>query len=299
MLAAATEEDGGRDAKLSSLLLLSPGKEYWAGRLAAQARRDSESPRPAPGRHKSRLNNNRNNALGEETDASSSPLGDAVTLSPVGGSTGSNSNDDAPSPGVRRRPQMEDIAAAPGDSPAAGRKKGYFSFTVGKRGTPLSPSGSTASSSVWSTQAFTSPRGAAGGGGGGATSSPRGGKGRVDLSPWRPAPQKGEAWSPSSPLSSASASLSPAKGGQWRRAISPGGAPRFGSAAAIAASLQAAKRDGGALYPAPSPAGGGGGRDFSTASSSRFSPGKESVGVGSEARSWSASPPRNKVRLPP
>eukprot|EP00903_Cladosiphon_okamuranus_P013008 g12137.t1 len=282
---AAVEGDSGRDAKLSSLLLLSPGKEYWTGRLAAESRRDAESPRAAPGRCLSRLNNNDDDALGiDGTDLSSTPTSPAIVTEP---------NDDksrGPSTG-RRQPQQGDTAEAPpGGSPPG---KEYLSFTVGKRGAPLSPSGSTASSSVWSTQAFTSP--GCGGRGGGGMASLGGGNGRADLSPWRSSLPKGEAWSPPSPRS-ASSSLSPARGEQWLRGFSPGEAPRPGSTAAVAAFLRAARRDGGALPPSPS-LGGDGGRGCDSASSARFSPGKGSLGVGVEGRSRSASPPRRKEAL--
>eukprot|EP00752_Nemacystus_decipiens_P007655 g6843.t1 len=307
------EGDDERDAKLSSLLLLSPGKEYWAGRLADQGRRDSESPRaPAaaaaattaagPGRNKHRLTVS-TALVGEDEEARNSPTltrpGEAagVASSPVRRKTAPDSNT-APSPTWRRDHQQqqhrEEASAAPGSGWSAGKKKDYLSFTAGKRGAPLSPGGSIAGSSVWSTQALTSPGGGVTSLGGGVG----GGKGRVDLSPWRSL-RKGEAWSPSSPSSS---SLSPARG-QRRRGFSPAGTlggggssgARFGSAAAIAASLQAAKRDSGASSASLSPAGGGGSPGFRTASSGRFSPGQGSVGVGFEGRSRSVSPLRRKV----
>lgn len=286
----AADGGSGRDAKLSSLLLLSPGKEYWAGRLAAQGRRDSKSPRAsAAARNNSKL---KINALGEEAGRSPTPAREATgTSSSSPARTTEPNNDDAPSPTVLQQLREQTAPAAPAVASPAGRKKDYFSFTAGKRGAPLSPSGSTTSSSVWSTQAFTSP------GGGGGASFGGSWRGRVDQSPLRSL-QKGGAWSPSSPSSpsSLSSSLSPARGGQRRRGLSPAGA-RVGSAAAVVAHLQAARRGGGAFPPGLVSPAGGGRQGFRSASSARFSPGDGSLGVGFEGRSRSASPLRTKVRF--
>ncbi|CAM9509898.1 unnamed protein product [Ectocarpus sp. 4 AP-2014] len=175
-----------RNAKLSSLLLLSPGKEYWADRLAAKGPRDSGSPQSLA-RSKAR-----HSTFGwGVADVSSSP--------PARG------QNDAPSHTDRGQQHQEGANGGP-TSAGSPRKKDFRSFTAVKKVAPLSPvDGSGTCPSVWSAQAFTSP-----GGGGGAER-----RGRPDLSPWR-ARKPGHGLSPPRQASPSSSPRSLAKG-DWRR----------------------------------------------------------------------------------
>ncbi|CAM9106855.1 unnamed protein product, partial [Ectocarpus fasciculatus] len=198
---------GERDAKLSSLLLLSPGKDYWAERLAAKGPRDSGSPQSLS-RSKAQ-----HTTFGWD--------GDGVSRSPR--AIGQN---DAPSYTGRKQQRQE---GANGGAKSAGspRKKDFRSFTTVKKVAPLSPAGGGGTSpSVWSTQAFTSP----GGGGGGAER-----RGRLDPSSWR-ARKPGQGLSPTCQASPSSSPRSLAKG-DWRRGLAgvrpgEGGASRSPSPSA-------------------------------------------------------------------
>ncbi|CAB1111345.1 unnamed protein product [Ectocarpus sp. CCAP 1310/34] len=175
-----------RNAKLSSLLLLSPGKEYWADRLAAKGPRDSGSPQSLT-----------------RSKAKKSTLGwggEGVSSSPP-----ARGQNDAPSYTDRGQQHQEGANGGP-TSAGSPRKKDFRSFTAVKKVAPLSPVGGGGTSpSAWSTQAFTSP-----GGGGGAER-----RGRLDLSSWR-ARTPGQGLSPprQGPPSSSPRSLAK---GDWRR----------------------------------------------------------------------------------
>ncbi|CAM9548304.1 unnamed protein product [Ectocarpus sp. 12 AP-2014] len=175
-----------RNAKLSSLLLLSPGKEYWADRLAAKGPRDSGSPQSLT---RSKARHSTFGWGGE--DVSSSP--------PARG------QNDAPSYTDRGQQHQEGANGGP-TSAGSPRKKDFRSFTAVKKVAPLSPvGGGSTSPSVWSTQAFTSP-----GGGGGVER-----RGRLDVSLWR-ARKPGQGLSPPRQASPSSSPRSLAKG-DWRR----------------------------------------------------------------------------------
>lgn len=175
-----------RNAKLSSLLLLSPGKEYWADRLAAKGPRDSGSPQSLA-RSKAR---HITFGWGDEGVSSSPPA---------------RGQDDAPS--YTDRGQQHQEGANGGAKSVGAPRKEFRSFTAVKKVAPLSPGGGGGggtSPSVWSTQAFTSP-----GGGGGAER-----RGRLDLSPWR-ARKPGQGFSPPRQASPSSSPRSLVKG-DWR-----------------------------------------------------------------------------------
>lgn len=293
---------GERDAKLSSVLALSPGKEYWAGRIAGRGPRGSTSPPTASVfAHNSRemtkkkKNDNTLGGIGgggsgdvtAAAAAASSPEESSApsSFSPVRVELNSGC---APSRGLVGRQQhqyqAEEEASgrgsagvfSVGSSAGPSRRKDYWSFTAGKRGAPLSPGGAgagggSATSSVWSTQqAFGSPGGMslmAGSLGGGGRGS------RLDPSSWRPL-QLGEARSPSSPLS---LSLSPARGHR-RRGISPAGRRIALEENAAVDGLPAARWSGRVSSPKFSPTSGGG-SSFGTPSFRFNSPGKASLGT--------------------
>lgn len=178
---------GERNANLNSLLLLSPGKEYWADRLAAKGPRDSGSPQSlarSKARHKTF-------GLGGESVSTHPPA---------------RGQNDAPS---YTDWQQHQEGANGGAKSAGSPRKDFRSFTAVKKVAPLFPGGGGGgggtSPSLWSTQAFTSP-----GGVGGAE-----GRGRFDPSSWR-AGKPGQGSSPPRQASLSSSPRSLAKG-DWRR----------------------------------------------------------------------------------
>lgn len=269
---------GDRDAKLHSLLLLSPGREYWAGRIAGNGPRDSESPRTT----NRSTGRNRNRTFGwADSSVSSSPKADIGALSPPAISSGGRNAPPSPAGRHPLRPRGcgGSFSAESSSAAAAGRtkRKEYLSFTAVKRVSPLSPGGgSTVSPSVWANQAFTSPTAS---GGDGASAR---GKGQPDPSPGR-ALQAGEVWSPSSTpslsLHQASPSLLP---------LSPADSR-----------IASARRDGSGtakLGVSPAAAAGWGGGSFGRTLPLRLSLLKDPAGPGRGGGSTSADALTKQVR---
>ncbi|CAM9867991.1 unnamed protein product [Ectocarpus sp. 12 AP-2014] len=250
-----------RNAKLSSLLLLSPGKEYWADRLAAKGPRDSGSPQSLA------RSKDRNSSFGwGGEDVSSSP--------PARG------QNDAPSYTDRGQQHQEGANGGP-TSAGSPRKKDFRSFTAVKKVVPLSSVGGGGTSpSVWSTQAFTSP------GGGGVAER----RGRLDLSPWR-ARKPGQGLSPPRQASPSSSPRSLAKG-DWRRG--PAGLRPDQAGASRSLSPLAGGRAAGASRSL-SPLAGGRAAGFGKTSSVRFGRGIDPLGAGFGAGSRGASSSTRQV----
>lgn len=294
--------DSPADAKLNSLLVLSPGKEYWAGRLAAKGPRESsESPQAATTGRKTTAGA----AAGGGSSKSRAYAGvDADTalcspreVSPLRYPARKERNMPLRHAGRQHRHQHQQEGPRGNENASsvgslAGSKKEFSSFTAGRKvSAPLSPGGGGGgTSSAWSAQQTSTRDG------------PGGGR-RADPSPWRTL-QKGEVWSPSSrQVSPSTLSWSPAKG-QRRRDFSPasarvarGDAPAPAAAAATAAAYHPAakqKSGGAAASLSLSPAGVGLG--FRGTSPARRSPRRESVGPGFAGGGLSASPPQRQVR---
>lgn len=200
---AADAGGGGRDAKLNSLLVLSPGKDYWAGRLAEKGSRDSESPRTAARNRERGRNDDNNNAAGGDGTAARSPTGVSNIISPARRGRKQRRQQ-------RQQQQQHDEGGSRGggisaSASAAGKKKDILSDTGGKTATSLSPSSNNTDPSE------------AGLGAGGERPKP---------APWR-ALESGEAWTPPSrPVAAPSpvVSWSPVKG-QRRPDLRPSSRP--------------------------------------------------------------------------
>eukprot|EP00903_Cladosiphon_okamuranus_P013009 g12138.t1 len=281
------------DAKLNSLLVLSPGKEYWAGRLAAKGPRESlESPQTTAGK----------TAAGGGVDAA---ICSPREVSPLKYPARKERNMALRYAG-RRQQQQQEGSRGNGASTVGsltGSMKEFSSFRAGKRGASLSPEygggavggdGGGTTTSAWSAEAST--RG---------SSSPNG-RGVANPSPWRNL-QKGEVWSPSSrQVSPSTVSWSPMKG-QRRRDFSLASArvaredataPVAAAAPASAAAyLPSAKQKGGAASLSLSPTALGAG--FRTSPASRFISRRESVGASFAGGGRSLSPLQRQTSRDP
>lgn len=272
---AADAEGGGRGAKLNSLLVLSPGKDYWAGRLAEKGSRDSESPRTAARNRERSRNDNNNNAFGGGGDgtAARSPREVSDLISPARRGRKQRQQ--------QRRQQQHNEGSSRGGGFSAGasarKKKDILSVAGGTTAPPLPPSSNN-----------TDPSGAGLGGGGE----------RPNPAPWN-ALQSGEVWTPPSHQVAAPSpvvSWSPVKG-QRRPDCRPSSRPvvREENATVVAAaplpSAGVSRGDGGAASLKSIRAGGG--SDFDRAPS----PMKSSLGGGFRGGVQSASPKEKKSQL--
>lgn len=254
---------GGRDAKLNSLLVLSPGKEYWAGRLAEKGSRDSESPRTSA-RNRERSKNNNNTAVGGVADraAATSPRETSDLVSPA------RRGQNKPLKPVERQQQRQihdgESSGAFSAGASAGKKNNFLSVTGGKTATPLPPSS-------------TSPNGTGLGGGE-----------RPNPAPWRDL-QSGEIWTPPSRqvASPTIVSWSPVKG-QRRPDFRPSSRPvvreENTTVAAALPSATVTRGCGGSAALRSTPAGGDSSFDKTS------SPMKSPRGTGVQGGSRSASP---------
>lgn len=288
---------GGRDAKLSSVLALSPGKEYWTGRIAGRGLRGSTSPPAKGARNKEmtkRKEKNNNHTFGGVRGGAtvsppwevSTPSSPPVRVEECDGSRALGSPPGCQQQQQHHQQQKEEASGSGGvfsvgSSAGTPKKKDYLSFTAGKRGAPLSPGGaSSTTASVRSIQqAFGSP------GGSPVAGSLGWGTGRrLDPRSWRSL-QLEEVRSPPSPSSHQETSplflsLSPARGHR-RRGISPASRRIALEDNSTVAGLPAVRLSGRASPPIFSPAGGGG-SSFGTPPSFRLSssPGQASLGTG-------------------
>lgn len=276
---AADAGGGGRDAKLNSLLVLSPGKDYWAGRLAEKGSRDSESP-PAAARNGERRKNKNRAAFGVGGDkaAASSPIRKEVSdlISPARRGRNKALRPVESQEQQQRQQRRQDDGGSSVSLPAsasARKKKGFLSVAGGKPATPLSPGRNTSRSGENS-----------------------GGGERPNPVPSR-ALQSDEGWTPPSrqvASPSTVVSWSPVKG-QRRPDFRPSSRPvvREDNTTVIAALSSAAETQGGGGLASLEYNPAGGDSSFGRASS----PAKSPLGVGFTGESRSASPKEKKSPL--
>lgn len=282
----------GRDAKLSSVLALSPGKEYWTERIADRGASGSTSPPTVPARNRENLKKTKNNGntfggAGFGAAASSPREVSDPSISPVmvehNSSCALSSLTGRQKQKQQQQQQREEELSCSGGGFSVGssagisKKKDYLSFTAGKRGAPLSPGGAGgATYSVWPTQqAFGSV------GRSPAAGSHGGGRG------WRLDPcssqsvQPGEVRSPFSPSSQEVASPSPLSLSPTRcyrrRGFSPASRRIALEENAAVGTLPAARWSGRVSSLNFSPAGGG--SSFGTPPFKFSSPSKASLGT--------------------